>query len=128
MVAKPGRYERPDSPHDDDLALPVRWAAWVLTELGQHGIEVAGAHRAPDGVWCPCDPRDLVRDTGPGGLASIGQRPSCGGVVTTVHLWDRQGLKGAFWLDRAPGGTESPTFRVLLLQALLRASPRELAD
>jgi len=108
----------PEVPREDDLALPLPWARWAIERLRERGMQLSGARRDGCG-WVPCAPDELLPD---GLCASIGQRPSCGGVVTTVHVWGASGLAGAFWLERAPGGPESPFFRVVLLQALMRAA------
>jgi len=117
MVARSHESLHPDSPHDDDLALPIDGARWAVERLLERGLELDSALRDPDGGWVPCSIRELLED---GAVASIGQRMSCGGLLTTVHVWDRGGLRGAFWLAHAPGACETPFFRVVLLQALLR--------
>lgn len=111
------------SPEDDDLALEVLDARWVLEHVRDRGVPLMAARCEPDGSWVPCAPEDLYATAD---LASIGQRPGCGGVVTTLHVWDAAGLHGAWWLDRAAGGDDL-FLRVLLLQALLRAERRASA-
>ncbi|MEN0064376.1 MAG: hypothetical protein AAGA48_19675 [Myxococcota bacterium] len=108
-----------EPPHDDDLALPIAWAQWVLEQVRARGLGLCAAGRGLNGVWQTCRPDEVLRV---GTIASIGQRPSCGGVRTTLHLWDADGLCGACWLERKVGTQEDPAFRLALLQALLRAS------
>ncbi|MEM6926988.1 MAG: hypothetical protein AAF602_08680 [Myxococcota bacterium] len=117
MVARTTSAVTPPDPDEDDLAMPVEGARWAAARLHDHGLGLAAALRDDDGTWRPCDLTELFAG---GSIASIGQRPSCGGMVTTVHVWDDEGIRGAFWLERGPGGNETPLFRVVLLQALLR--------
>ena len=107
-----------EAPDQSELLLDATGAAAFLGRLARAGLRARALRQLKDGHWVPCAAHELLDDTE---VATIVQRPSCLGLVTTVFLWSESGIPlGAWMADREPENPEPPAWRVLLLQCLLR--------
>jgi len=91
----------------------------ILIQAKIRGIPLTGVEIQESGGWWKCPPADLLPRVESGCSAWVTQRPRCGGLLTTVTFTNTFGRCGAWLVDRLPGEVEIPTWRTLLMEALV---------
>ena len=110
----------------DTWPLEAEWVSWVLAEARNRQIDLIGAEYREAMGWSPCQPSDLLpRLQASSSRVWVTQRPGCGGLLTFLMFSDGDGDWGAWFVDREPGASETPSWRSILLQSLVWAGREE---
>jgi hypothetical protein len=108
----------PSSP----LRLPSTWVRWLLDQARLRGQQVQGVLRSSDGACQLCGAELVWSLSEPHPQWQITQKPGIKGLHTHLEVQHHGEVTAALLADRGPGCAEPPSWRVLVMEALVLAS------